>query len=216
MKPQERLKSMNACSDAVAWAVAGGYKTFRDAWAGCSRGDWMLWYAGRLCKTTTARKRLVLAVCDCARPALKFVKKGELRPLKLIETTEAWVCGKATIEQVRAAAAAVRYATDDDAAAAAANCATAAAIYAAAAVVYDPDAAYAASCAATYAAFAAAARIETLAKCADIVRQHYPTPPANRGAHPGSRCGKADVHVGAPAVPAGTAEKEEVAQWTAP
>ena len=91
----------------------------------------------------------MLVACECARLALPYVPKGEKRPLKAIEVAEAWVRGEVTIEEVRDVA---------DAADAA---------YAA----YAADAAYT-----TYAACAAdaAARKNILAKCADIVRKHYP------------------------------------------
>jgi hypothetical protein len=75
-----------------------------------------------------------------------------LRPLKAIETAEAWYSGKASLGDVRAA-----YAADD------ASAAAAAAAYAAA------DAAHAAAYAAAHAA--AAARQKTHQQCADIVRE---------------------------------------------
>ena len=53
---------------------------------------------------------VVMAACKCARLALKHVQKGEDRPLKAIQTAEAWCKGKATIEQVRA----VAYARQDE------------------------------------------------------------------------------------------------------
>ena len=83
--------------------------------------------------------------------------QGEKRPLKAIETAEAWARGEGriTIEDVKKAAYAA------DAAAYAAAHAAHAAAYAADAAA---DAAYAAADAAT------------LKKCADIVREHYDAP----------------------------------------
>ncbi len=47
------------------------------------------------------RKIVAIVACDCARTALKFVPAGEMRPLKCIETVEAWARGEATIEHER-------------------------------------------------------------------------------------------------------------------
>ena len=98
------LQKMNACSEAVEFAVA--YPSLQKAWNACDRGDWMLWYAGKKAGAPESekRKKLVLAACDCARLALKFVKKGEEGPRKAIETAEAWTRGEATIQEVRSAA----------------------------------------------------------------------------------------------------------------
>jgi hypothetical protein len=138
----------------------------------------MLWLAGRLVKNDEDRKPIVLAACACARLALQYVPKGELRPLHAIETAEAWCRGEATIEEVRAARAAAYAAYAADAAyAAAADAADAYA--AAAAAAYAAAAAAAAAAYAAYAADAAAyaaARTKVLAECADIVRKMLPLP----------------------------------------
>jgi len=161
--PNEMLVKLGACSEAVEWV---GDKSPAVAWKTCKRGDWMLWLCGKLSGEPggKGRKKLVLAACACARLSLKYVRKGEKRPLVAIQTAEAWAKGKrgVTIEQVRTAA----YAADADYAAAA---------YAANAA-YADDAAYAAAAYADAPATAAARR-ETLAKCADIVRGFYPKPP---------------------------------------
>lgn len=49
------------------------------------------------------RRIAVWAACVCARQALVFVPKGEMRPLRAIETTEAWLAGLATAADVMAA-----------------------------------------------------------------------------------------------------------------
>jgi hypothetical protein len=109
---RETLARLGACEDAAAWAK--GFKgTARQAWLACERGDWLMWLCARL---EVDRKLVVTAACDCAEPALKYVRAGEDRPRKAIETARAWVRGEATIAEVRAAAAA-------DAAAAAADAA---------------------------------------------------------------------------------------------
>jgi hypothetical protein len=147
------LRSLDACAGAVEWM--GQQKTQAQAWADCQRGDWMLWLLGKHAgpPESEARKPLVLCACACSRLALKYVPKGEGRPRVAIETAERWARGKATIKEVRSAAAASYAAAD-----------AAAASYAAA------DASYAA-------ADASYARTKSLAKCADIVRRHYPHAP---------------------------------------
>ena len=68
----DKLVQLNACREAVEWAK--GYPTLTTAWAACDRADWMLWLAGKVCRTLPQRKRLVLAACACARTALRYVK----------------------------------------------------------------------------------------------------------------------------------------------
>jgi hypothetical protein len=183
----EKVRAMGACEDAVEWLSK--QKSVKQAWADCERGDWMLWLLGKLSGEPGCekRKKLVLAACGCARLSLKYVKKGEKRPLIAIQTAEKWANGKATIEEVRTAAyAAAAYdAAAYDAAAAVAAYAAAyaaydAAAYADAAVASAASyaaAAYAAAAYDAYAAYDAAARKEVLKKCSDIVRKHYPTAP---------------------------------------
>jgi len=185
-KQIKKLKELDSCSSAMVWVK--DQTNPQQAWNTCERGDWMLWLLDKLSggSRSKSRKLLVLTACECARLSLKYVPKGEGRPLKAIETAEAWTKGKATLEQVRnaadAAAAAdaayAAYAAYADAAYAA--YAAAAAAYAAA---YTADAAYAAYAAADAAdadadaADAAYARKNTLKQCADIVRKHYPIQP---------------------------------------
>ena len=89
----------------------------------------------------------MLASCGCARLALHHVQAGDDRPRLAIEAAEQW-------------------ARDDDGTREDVHRAYAAA-YAAYAAAAD-DAAYTA---------ATAAREDTLRRCADIVREHYPSPP---------------------------------------
>ena len=151
MRFYDKLKEMDACSDAVEWAKQ--FSSLQKAWDKCERGDWMLWLVGNMSHNVKSRKKLVLCACECARLSLKYVKKGETRPVIAIETAEKLVMGEASINEVRIAA----------------DAAYGAAAYAAAA--YAAYAAYGA------AAYAAAARLKTLKKCADIVRKHYPKCP---------------------------------------
>ena len=98
------LKSKGACEEAVTWAEG---KTFAEAWKSCQRGDWMLWLCGKMSgeKSWPTRREVVLAACACAETALKYVPKGEDRPRLAIETARRWADGKATLQEVRVAAA---------------------------------------------------------------------------------------------------------------
>jgi len=182
-----KLEKLSPCIEAVQWVK--GQKSAKAAWQNCERGDRMLWLLGKLSKNENDRKLLTLATCECVRPSLKFVPEDEKRPLIAIETAEKWAKGKATLQEVKKAAAAAydaraayaytaAYATSAATASAAyaTSAAAASAAYAAAATATAATAAAAA--AATYAASAAyAARKETLKQCAEIVRKHYPEPP---------------------------------------
>jgi hypothetical protein len=172
------IRELGACRRAIAWSES--YDDLPTAWDACERGDWLLWYAAW---TGVDRRLVVRAACACARTALRYVPEGEDRPLRAIETAEAWTRGEATIEDVRrtaAAAAAYAYASADAAAYAAVYAAYAAAFAAfAASAAYAADAAsaYAAraadtAAAATRAAYAAAA----LREMAILIRETLPRP----------------------------------------
>ena len=157
----ELLDRFHACGESRDWAESlPTDTTIEQAWQMCEHGDWMLWIAAKL---DVDQRLIVLSACGCARLALRHVADGETRPLAAIETAEAWCRGAATIEQVRAAAYAVRAAESAYPARAAAYAARAA------------DAATYTAGAAAYAVRAAdAAYPETLARCADIARLHIP------------------------------------------
>ncbi|MCK5022761.1 MAG: hypothetical protein KAS04_01175, partial [Candidatus Aenigmarchaeota archaeon] len=91
------LRKLGACPQAVEWAK--DYPTLQQAWNNCERGDWMLWLVGKQSgpPKSKSRKKLVLTVCKCARLSLKYVTKGEKRPLKAIQTAEAWANGDSSI-----------------------------------------------------------------------------------------------------------------------
>ena len=160
------IKKLGACSEALEWAE--DYDNLQDAWDKCERGDWMLWLLGKQAgiPESDSRKKLVLAACQCARLTLPYVKEGEGRPLKAIETAEAWAHseGGVTLIDVRDAAYSAY---------AAAYAAYSA--YAAAYAAYAAYSAYATAYAATAAAYAADDRTITLKQCADIVRGYYAT-----------------------------------------
>ena len=157
------LRRLDACREALAWAA--NYADMHAAWAACDRGDWLLWVAAR---TGVDRELIVLAACACARLALVRGPDGELRPLRAIETAEAWCRGEATIQEVRRATADARAyvpaayadALDADALYAGADAAYAYAAAAYAAAAYGPD---------------AAGKL-TLLECAEICRRMLPVP----------------------------------------
>ena len=146
----DSLRRATACREAIDFA--SDFPSLQAAWDACERGDWMLWWAGRCSGSSesASRKKLVLAACKCARLSLKYLPKGESRPLKAIRTTEDWAKGTpgVTLGVVRAAANA------------AANAAYAAA-YAADAAAYAANAANAAYAAAKAADAAGAGTIKT-------------------------------------------------------
>jgi len=88
-----------------------------------------------------SRRLGVWCACACAREALKYVPKGEDRPRIAIETTEDWVRGKATKNQVKIASdASSAYAASYAAWAAAADAASYAyAAYAAAEASFETE-----------------------------------------------------------------------------
>jgi len=157
----DALTRMSACDGAVEWART--QPSYAVAWRRCARPDWLLWLAGRCCRTLAQRRALVLAACDCAETALRFVPAGEVRPAEAIRVARAWCRGRTTLEAVRvaaydAAAAVAAYA-------AAASAAVAAAYAAAAAAAPNADAT-------TRATTREAAR----RKCCGLIRARIPPP----------------------------------------
>jgi hypothetical protein len=169
------LKKLDACPEAIAWAKT--QPTYEEAWENCPWGDWLLWLADR---TKSDHKSIVRAACACARTALKYVPEGENRPLRAIETTEAWCRGEATIEQVltasHAAAAYAAHAAFGYSASASAASASASAASAAASANRAAAAAAATTNAAHAATYATHAATTNAAACAKLVRAHVTRP----------------------------------------
>jgi hypothetical protein len=177
MTNRERLTSLGACHEAVEWVAK--YKTPLAAWKACKRGDFLLWYCGKVSgpPDSPSRRKLVLVAALCAETALPLIKDDEeTRAIceATIQTCYAHAHGEATLEDVRSA-----YADAITAATAAAYVAIADAITAVAAAAYVAAATASTASAANNAAaaYAAAARAKSLATCADIVRANYPKPP---------------------------------------
>jgi len=160
------LVELNACSEAVDWCRT--QPDLATAWAACERADWMLWLAGRLSGPAGDPRRITLALAcaDCAETVPQ--SPGDAECLRVVR---AWASGTVDIDEVRTASAAAYAAADAAAAYAAAAYAAAAAAYAAAA-----------ASAAAYAAYGRLAwqeaKAEHLRVMCEIVRRHYPEPPA--------------------------------------
>ena len=173
------LKKIDACSKSLKWA--GNRKTSKAAWLACPRADWLLWLAGRI---GIDKNLIILAACDIAESVLHLVPENEERPGKAIETVRAFVAGKATIEEVRAARAAAIAVYNTYAARAAARAAANAAAnaifstYAGGATIARAISVADAAADAAYAAYAATNRdnvwAEKQKELADIVRKRIP------------------------------------------
>ena len=151
------LKTIGACSLAVDWLRE--QESCEQAWATCKRGDDMLWLLGRLSGEpgSVARRKLVLCACECARLATPYWPKDSSAIATCLELAERWGRGDESVSpKILRAVAYAAYAAD--------------AAYAAYAA-YAADAA----CAANAADAADAGILKT---AADIVRKHYPEPPA--------------------------------------
>ena len=145
---KEYLHSVDACQPAIEWA---GDKPVEQVVAECHRGNWLLWLAK---KCGVELQPLTLAKGHCANTVRHLM--SDERSLIAVDVAIAFGEGKATREELDAAAYAA-YAAD------AAN----AAAYAADAAAYAANAAANAANAAAYAANAANQH-----KTADICRKY--------------------------------------------
>ena len=175
------IRSFRACEEACDWAKG---KSLAEVWEQCERGDWLLWLCGRMADKPgwPTRNEVILAACDCAETALKYVKPGEDRPRLAIECARRFAAGLATRQDAASAASAYAASAASAYAASAASAyaayaayasayaASAASAYAAAAAASAAAAAYADAAAADDAA-AAAAKTKTQKECADLVRK---------------------------------------------
>ena len=156
----EDVEKLNACSECLAWLKT--QPNIETAWRTCERGDWMIGLLRKSGKDID-RKVWVRIACKCARLVLHLAKSDEAK--RAIETAEAWLDGKATEIECRAAAeaadAAYAYDAADAAYAYAAAADAAEAVYAYDAAVYAADAVYAAAAVYAYAA-----------DMADIIREY--------------------------------------------
>ena len=128
-----KLKKLDACGEAIRFSAK--FKTPKEAWENCPRGDWMLWIAARL-KVDT--RLLTLAKGRCAETVIHLMK--DQRSINAVKAAIAYGKGEINNEELRAAANAAyaAYAAAAAAAYAAADAAAAAAdaTYAAADAAY--------------------------------------------------------------------------------
>ena len=188
---KDLLIKLDACHEAKDWANDKSWKEIYDT---CHRGDWLLW----LFKRTNPNdlQLLTLAKGHCANTVRHLLK--DERSIKAIDVAIAFGEGKASREELAAAAAAVYAASaaayaayaaayaaasasaaDGYAASSAADAYAAYAAYAAAAAPYVASSSYAAADAAYYAAAdaadaASAAKKENQQLTADICRKYLP------------------------------------------
>ena len=116
MTNRERLTKLGACHEAVKWAAK--YKTPLAAWKACKRGDFLLWYCGRVAgpPDSPSRRKLVLVVALCAETELPLIKDDEeTRAIceATIQTCYAYAHGEATLDDVKSAYAAAYAAAAD-------------------------------------------------------------------------------------------------------
>ena len=148
------IEKFNACKESIVFRK--NYPDFKTAWENCPRGDWMLWIAKKL---NVDLLKLTTAKALCANTVRNLMK--DERSTKAIDVAILFGQGKASREELDAAAA-----DADDADADAADAYTAADAYAAVAAAYAA-AAYTAYTAAAYAAYAAYAAAYAAAASAD-------------------------------------------------
>ena len=163
----------NACSLGLEYAQK--FTTFDKFYQSCERGDWLLWFIGKLVNRSdnSQLRMLVLAKARCAKLA-KHLMKDE-RSIRAVETAERFGLGTATMKELTEAAAyaTAAYAAAAEVAAAAAYAAAADAAAYAAYAAAAAEAAEVAADAAEVAADAAVVRKKILQQCAEVVRDVF-------------------------------------------
>jgi hypothetical protein len=94
---KEKLIQLNACAEALEWA---GDKTWEEIYNTCHRGDWLLWL---FAKTNPDDFRLLtLAKAHCANTVRHLMM--DKRSKNAVDVAIAFGEGRATIEELNAAA----------------------------------------------------------------------------------------------------------------
>ena len=118
------IEKFNACKESIVFRK--NYPDFKTAWENCPRGDWMLWIAKKL---NVDLLKLTTAKALCANTVRNLMR--DERSTKAIDVAILFGQGKASREELDAAAAAAYTAYTDAAAYAAAAAAADAAAAAA-------------------------------------------------------------------------------------
>ena len=157
------IEKLHACAESIKFRR--NYPDFKSAWENCPRGDWMLWIAKRL---NVDLLKLTTAKALCANTVRHLMMDD--RSIEAVEVAILFGQGKASREELNAAADAANAAVY--AANAAATAYAAYAAYAANAAADTNAAANAAANAANAAAYAAdATKNKSQQETADICRK---------------------------------------------
>ena len=88
---KKQLISMNACYEATEWI---GDRNLEQAYAECTRADWLIWYAKQMNVST---QKLILASALCADTVRHLVTEENL---KYLDTAILYGKGQATFEEL--------------------------------------------------------------------------------------------------------------------
>jgi len=177
----QQIADLHPCKEAVKWWL--GQPSDQAAWAACERGDWMLWLLAQGAGPVDGERhrKLTAAKAACARLVLDIFETacpGDLRPRLAIEAAERYAGGERYAASAASASAASAAAFAASAAAFAASAAASAAAFAASAAASSAaSSASSAAAAAAAAADAADAYRQMLTRCADKVREVFPSFP---------------------------------------
>lgn len=160
----DHIADLGACSDALDWLRTEDHQTLEAAYAACPRGDWLLWLHGRLTASSPWS--------DERKPLARAAMECARLALPIYET-------RTGRTDVRSASDVILAWTRGE-------------------VGTDEAKAARVALRSAYAAYAAdaadAASTKTLARCAEIVRKHYPTAP-ELGREGGGTNGKAGMGI---------------------
>ena len=93
------IEKYNPCIEAVEYRKE--FKTFKEAWENCHRGDWMLWLAYRL---KVNHRKLTLAKAYCAETVIHLMK--DERSINAVKVAKRYGRHKATKAELKDASAA--------------------------------------------------------------------------------------------------------------
>lgn len=106
----EKLSSLGACEEAIAWASKCARDTAQELWDGCQMPEWLLWLIGTADSSdpvTEARKPLVSLAMDVVSLRRILWERHE-HLVRSFEKVEAWVAGQVGIREASEAALSIR------------------------------------------------------------------------------------------------------------